>query len=401
MSQNNSTPLPLKGIRVLDLTRVVSGPFCSMILGDLGAEIIKIESPGIGDPVRKQGEIKNGLSWYFASFNRNKKSVSLNLRSSEGRNIFSKLIAYCDVIVDNFRPGVLDDMGFSDKTLKSLNSKIIRGSITGFGTTGPYQDRPAFDFIAQAITGFMSLNGSSNGPPQRVGPPISDLVAGLYAALGVVSAIAHRERTGRCISTTVSLTGALTSMLGFHAANFLATDKLPSRTGNAHGIVAPYGIFRTKDSEIAIAPGNDEIYSRLLTALDANTLSERPEFKTNKLRLQNRDLICAEVESRTKKQTTAYWVKVLNDAGVPCGPVNNLRESLIDDPQNADQNAIIKVEHEGHGAVSMLGPPLQFDNSPLRVSLPAPKLGEHTEEILQRIGMNKNDIDRLKSMGAI
>ena len=151
MSQNNSTSLPLKGIRVLDLTRVVSGPFCSMILGDLGAEIIKIESPGIGDPVRKQGEIKNGLSWYFASFYRNKKSVSLNLRSSEGRNIFSKLIAYCDVIVDNFRPGVLDDMGFSDKTLKSLNSKIIRGSITGFGTTGPYQDRPAFDFIAQAL----------------------------------------------------------------------------------------------------------------------------------------------------------------------------------------------------------------------------------------------------------
>ena len=393
--------LPLKGIRVLDLTRVVSGPFCSMILGDLGAEVIKIESPDEGDSVRKQGAIKDGLSWYFAAFNRSKKSVTLNLRTSEGRDIFSKLVEHCDVIVDNFRPGIMETMGFGDRKLHSLNPKIIRGSVTGFGTTGPYRDRPAFDFIAQAITGFMSLNGGPDEPPQRAGPPISDLVAGLYAALGIVAALARRERTGESGSATVSLTGALTSMLGFHAANFLATGALPERTGNDHGIVAPYGIFRTQDSQIAIAPGNDEIYDRLLDALEARELHDRPEFKTNDLRMINRRAICDEIEKRTKVQTTAHWVEVLNAAGVPCGPVNNLRDALIDDPQNADQNAVVQVDHPGHGRVSMLGSPLKIDDTPLPISSPAPRLGEHTNEILERLGIQEVEIDALKSKGII
>jgi crotonobetainyl-CoA:carnitine CoA-transferase CaiB-like acyl-CoA transferase len=393
--------LPLTGVRVLDLTRVVSGPFCSMILGDLGAEVIKIEPPGKGDPVRQQGAIKNGLSWFFASFNRNKKSVTLNLRSAEGREIFSKLIAHSDVIVENFRPGVMESMGFGDEALKTINPNLIHGSVTGFGTTGPYRDRPAFDFIAQAITGFMSLNGDADGPPQRVGPPISDLTSGLYAALGVVAAIARRERTGEGGSATVSLTGALTSLLGFHAAGFLATGELPERTGNFHGIVSPYGIFRTKDSEIAIAPGNDAIYDRLLEALGAQELRDHPDFKTNDLRLRNRAAIFAEIEKRTRNETSEYWIEALNDAGVPCGPVNNLRDALVDDPQSKDQKTVVTVEHPGFGDVSMLSSPLLFEGVKLPVNLPAPRLGEHTDEILDRIGIQRDVADELRKKGVL
>ena len=393
--------LPLTGIRVLDLTRVISGPFCSMILGDLGAEVIKIEPPGKGDPVRKQGTVKDGLSWFFASFNRNKKSVTLNLRNAEGREILSQLIARSDVIVENFRPGVLESMGFGDNTLKSINPNLIRGSVTGFGTTGPYRDRPAFDFIAQAITGFMSLNGDADGPPQRVGPPISDLTSGLYAALGVVAAIARRERTGEGGSATVSLTGALTSLLGFHAAGFLATGQLPERTGNFHGIVSPYGIFRTRDSEIAIAPGNDAIYDRLLDALGAQELRDHPDFKTNDLRLRNRVSIFTEIEKRTQTETSKYWIETLNAAGVPCGPLNNLRDALVDDPQSKDQQTVVTVEHPGYGDVSMLGSPLQFDGSKLPVNLPAPRLGEHTDEILELIGIQKDTADELRQRGVL
>ena len=393
--------LPLAGIRVLDLTRVVSGPLCTMILGDLGAEVIKIEHPGKGDPLRQQGAIKNDLSWFFASLNRNKKSVAINLRSAEGRDILSTLIPRCDVIVDNFRPKVLESMGFGEEKLKSLNPQIIRGSINGFGTTGPYKDRPAFDFIAQAASGLMSLTGDPNGPPQRVGPPVGDLISGLYAALGVVAAIAGRERSGTASSASVSLTGALTSMLGFHAANFLATGVVPERNGNAHGIIAPYGIFRTKDSEVAISPGNDAIYQKFIDALGAQELRDHPDFKTNDLRMQHRKAIHTEIEKRTKSQTSNHWITLLNAAGVPCGRVNDLRDALVDDPQNIDQQTVVRVAHPGHGEVSMLGSPLQFDGTKLPVNSPAPKLGEHTDEVLESVGISKSTVDKLKQKGVL
>lgn len=397
----NPMSLPLAGIRVLDLTRVVSGPLCTMILGDLGAEVIKVEHPGKGDPLRQQGAIKNNLSWFFASLNRNKKSVTINLRTAEGRDVLSKLIPQCDIIADNFRPDVLETMGFGEEKLKSLNPHIIRGSINGFGTTGPYKDRPAFDFIAQAATGIMSLTGDPNGPPQRVGPPIGDLIAGLYAALGIVAAVAGRERSGTANSTSVSLTGALTSMLGFHAANFLATGEIPERLGNAHGIIAPYGIFRTKDSEVAISPGNDAIYQKFITALGAQELRDHPEFKTNDLRMQNRDAIHAEIEKRTKTQTSDHWIALLNAAGVPCGRVSNLRDALVDDPQNISQQAVVKVEHPGCGEVSMLSSPLHYNGSKLPINLPAPRLGEHTDEVLKDIGLSESELAEFKQKGVL
>jgi CoA:oxalate CoA-transferase len=394
------TSLPLAGVRVLDLTRVLSGPFCTMLLGDLGAEVIKVETPGEGDTVRQQGAIKDGLSWYFANYNRNKRSITLNLRSGEGRDVLARLIAKSDVLVDNYRPGVLAAMGFTDERLRALNPRLVRGSITGFGTTGPYRDRPSFDFIAQAMSGFMSVNGRDDQPPMRSGPPVSDLVAGLYAALGVVAGLLREGRTGVGGSASVSLTGGLISFLGFMATDYLATGGLPKRTGNDHPIGSPYGLFRTADGEIAIAPAGEAMYQRLLRALDAEVLRERPEFATNALRAENRAAINAEIEARTIRETSEHWISVLNGAGVPCSPVMNL-EQVFADPQVIDQRSVVTVDHPGHGQVSMLGSALHIDGAPLPTRGPAPELGEHNAEVLGDLGFSVSEIDQLRERGIV
>jgi crotonobetainyl-CoA:carnitine CoA-transferase CaiB-like acyl-CoA transferase len=392
--------LPLSGVRVLDLTRVLSGPFCTMLLGDLGAEVIKVETPGEGDTVRHQGAVKDGLSWYFANYNRNKRSISLNLRAAEGRDILARLIVKSDVLVDNYRPGVLAAMGFTDARLRELNPRLVRGSITGFGDTGPYRDRPSFDFIAQAMSGFMSVNGAADQPPMRSGPPVSDLVAGLYAALGIVAGLLREGRTGTGGSASVSLTGGLISFLSFMATDYLATGRLPKRTGNDHPIGSPYGLFRTADGEIAIAPAGEAMYQRLLRALDAETLRDRPEFRTNALRAENRAAVNAEIEARTMRETSEHWIRVLNDAGVPCSQVMNL-EQVFADPQVIDQRSVVTVEHPGHGQVSMLGSALHIDGTPLPVRIPAPDLGEHTGEVLSELGLSPADVDELRQKGVI
>jgi crotonobetainyl-CoA:carnitine CoA-transferase CaiB-like acyl-CoA transferase len=391
---------PLSGVRVLDLTRVLSGPFCTMLLGDLGAEVIKVETPGEGDTVRHQGAVKDGLSWYFANYNRNKRSISLNLRAAEGRDILARLIVKSDVLVDNYRPGVLAAMGFTDARLRELNPRLVRGSITGFGDTGPYRDRPSFDFIAQAMSGFMSVNGAADQPPMRSGPPVSDLVAGLYAALGIVAGLLREGRTGTGGSASVSLTGGLISFLSFMATDYLATGRLPKRTGNDHPIGSPYGLFRTADGEIAIAPAGEAMYQRLLRALDAETLRDRPEFRTNALRAENRAAVNAEIEARTMRETSEHWIRVLNDAGVPCSQVMNL-EQVFADPQVIDQRSVVTVEHPGHGQVSMLGSALHIDGTPLPVRIPAPDLGEHTGEVLSELGLSPADVDELRQKGVI
>ena len=394
------TDLPLSGIRVVDLTRVLSGPFCSMLLGDLGADIVKVETPGEGDTVRHQGAGREGLSWYFANYNRNKRSITLNLRSDEGRDILARLIARSDVLVDNYRPGVLDAMGFTEERLNELNPRLVRGSITGFGNSGPYRDRPSFDFIAQAMSGFMSVNGPPDQPPMRSGPPVSDLIAGLYAALGIVAGLSRVGRTGQGGSASVSLTGGLISCLSFIATDYLAAGRVPPRTGNDHPIAAPYGLFRTADGEIAIAPAGDPMYQRLLRALDAEVLRERPEFATNALRAQNRAAINAEIEARTKRETSAHWIRLLNEAGVPCSPVMNL-EQVFADPQVIDQQSVVTVEHPGRGPVSMLGSALNFDGAPLPVRRPAPELGQHTDEVLVELDYTGEEIDQLRERGGV
>ena len=375
---------PLSGIRIVDLTRVLSGPFCTALLADLGADVIKVEAPE-GDSVRGQGAMRDGLSWYFANFNRNKRSIVLDLKSDQGRDVLARMIARADVLVENFRPGVLARMGFDAARLKELRPSLVVCSINGFGSNGPYRDRPAFDFIAQAMSGFMSVNGNVDDPPMRSGLPISDLVAGLYAALAITAAVRRAQATGEGQAIEVSLTNGLISLLAYIATNYFATGVVPPRAGNDHPIAAPYGLFATRDGHVALAPPDDAFFGRLMDALDAPELKDDPMFRTQPARVTNRARINAIVGGKLALRTTDHWVTTLNAAGVPCGPVYGVEE-VFADPQVLMQRMVLEVEQPGHGLVRMLGFPMKFSETPCRVQRPAPELGEHTAEVLAELG---------------
>ena len=383
----------LQGVRVVDLTRILSGPFCTLLLADMGAEVIKVEPPE-GDPLRAQGVIVEGLSWYFAAFNRNKRSVVLNLRSAAGKAALRRLIATADIVVDNFRPGVMADLGLDWPQLAALRPRIIHTSVTGFGERGPYADRPAFDFIAQAMSGFMSCNGTLETGPMRSGAPISDLVAGLYAALGTVAALYRRTQTGQGERVGVAMVDGLLSLGAFLNTNFLATGQLPVPTGNDHALVAPYGLFMAQDGEIAIAPSNDGVYAKFLQVLELEALLEHPDFRTNDLRVQHRTAINALINARIAQAPKAYWIETLNAAGVPCGVVMNLAD-VFADPQTLSQEMVMTVPHPGHGAVKMTGFPLKFHEAPCTVRYPVPELGAHTASVLQALGYSAPEITTL------
>jgi crotonobetainyl-CoA:carnitine CoA-transferase CaiB-like acyl-CoA transferase len=392
--------VPLSGIRVVDLTRILAGPFCTGMLADMGADVVKVETPGVGDPLRGQGAIRNGLSWYFAGFNRNKRSLSLNLRSEEGRAVLARLVAASDVLVENFRPGVLDQMGFGEARLKALRPDLLYCNISGFGTTGPYRDRPSFDFIAQAMSGFMSVTGMAGGPPLRAGRPIADLVAGLHGALGICAALAKRGRTGQGETVGASLNNGLISLLAFLAANYFATGEEPARTGNDHAIVSPYGMFRTRDGEVALAPSQEQSYQRLIDALGLAELRADPRFATNDLRVRNRAAVNTAIEARLLTETTEYWIDKLDAAGVPCGRVMGLAE-VFADPQVIDQEMVLEQDHPGHGAVRMLGFPIKFAEAPCALRLPTPEVGADTDAVLAEIGYAAADITRLRDTGVV
>ena len=392
--------MQLEGVRVVDLTRILSGPFCSMFLADMGAEVIKVEAPGEGDPVRQQGEARNGFSLYFATFNRNKRSITLDLRSAEGKEILRELIRSADVVVNNYRPGVMDKMGFGREALIALKPDIVSCHVTGFGLDGPYQDRPSFDFIAQAMSGFMSVNGFADGPPLRAAPPVSDLVAGAYAAMGILAALVRRSRTGRGEEVATALTDSMTSMLAFLAANYFATGKQPLRTGNDHAIASPYGLFEASDGQVAIAPANDAVYAKFLDALDLAHLKGHPDFLSNADRFKRRAAINFEINARTRTQSVAHWIDRLNAAGVPCGRVLSLAE-VFADPQTQHQQMRITIEHPQHGPLDVLGFPIKFSDDPCRVHRPPPVLGADTEAILSGLGYDASAIAALRAANVI
>jgi crotonobetainyl-CoA:carnitine CoA-transferase CaiB-like acyl-CoA transferase len=392
--------MQLQGIRVIDLTRIVSGPFCTMFLADMGAEVIKIETPGKGDPVRKQGESPNGFSYYFATFNRNKRSLAIDLRSEEGKEVLRKLLASADVVVNNFRPGVMDAMGFGREALRQIKPDLVSCNLTGFGLDGPYAERPSFDFIAQAMSGFMSVNGDEGEPPMRAAPPISDLLSGMYAAMGIMAALLRRDRTGQGEEVTTSLTDSMTSVMSFLASNYFATGKLPARTGNDNALVSPYGMFDAADGQVALAPSNDGVYSKLLTVLGLDHLRERPEFSSNKMRFQNRKQINAEINIKIGEQPIAHWIDVLNQAGVPCGRVLNVQEAF-DDPQTQHQQMRITIQHPDHGRLDVLGFPIKFTDDPCKMYRPPPNLGGDNMGVLTELGLSTEAIDALKAKGVI
>ena len=391
--------MPLTGLRVLDLTRVLSGPFCTALLGDLGAEVLKVEAPE-GDSVRGQGAMKDGVSLYFAQFNRNKRSIRLDLRKLEGRDILARLIARSDVLVENFRPGVLARMGFTEARLKELRPSLVTCAINGFGSTGPYRDRPAFDFIAQAMSGFMAVNGGPDDPPMRSGLPISDLVAGLYAALAITAAVTHARATGQGQQAEVSLTNGLVSLLAYIATNTFATGAPPPRSGNDHPIAAPYGLFPTRDGQIALAPPDDAFFGRLADALGMPGLKDDPLYRTQTARVANRARINAIVGGALAAHPTGHWVETLNKAGVPCGPVLGVAE-VFQDPQILAQEMVMDVPHPGLGLVRMLGFPMKLSATPCQVRRTAPALGEHGEEVLVELGYPEAERAALRGAGVV
>ena len=394
--------MALSGIRVVDLTRIIAGPFCAQLLADMGADVIKVEAPGKGDPTRRQGAIVDGLSYYFSQFNRNKRSITADLYTDDGKAILAKLIESADVLLENYRPGVLAKMGFDKARLEALNPSLIVCSINGYGSTGPYVDRPAFDFIGQAMSGFMSINGPAEGDPLRTGPPMSDLVAGLYGAFGTVTALLSRERSAdaRGQHVEASLTNSLISTLAYFSAHYFATGEQPQRTGNDHPIVYPYGLFPAKDGMIAVAPSNDIFVVRFLEVLDLVHLLEQPEFETNRQRLVHRESLRVLINEQTEKMPVDHWIEALNKARVPCGRVMSLPD-VFQDPQVLAQDMVLEIDRPGHDPVRVTGFPVKLSETPAELRRPPPGLGEHTRVVLTELGFSNDQIETLYQTGVI
>jgi crotonobetainyl-CoA:carnitine CoA-transferase CaiB-like acyl-CoA transferase len=389
----------LDSIKVLDLTRFVAGPFCTQLLADMGAEVIKIESPDRGDETRHQGAIVNGESWYFVGLNRNKKSLTLDLKSLEGKEIFRRLAREADVVVENFRPGVMRNFGFDYENLNQINPRLVYCGISGFGKDGPYALRPAFDFIAQGLSGFMSITGFPDREPVRTGIPISDSVAGIYAAFGILAAIVAREKTGRGQEVQTSLVDAMVSILSYLSAEYFAQGKIPKRGGNDHPVLCPYGTFPAADGHINIAPSGEHMWERLAQALGLEELARDPRFKTNADRLKNREELNRRVAEITSRKPMVEWIEFLNKEGVPCGPINNIAQAL-EDPQIRHQKMVLTVD-QPTGPMRILGFPVKLSETPAALQKPAPKLGEHNGEILARLGFSEEQAEEFKRRGAI
>lgn len=373
----------LAGIRVIDLTRILAGPYCTMILGDLGAEIIKIEHPEGGDDTRQWGPpfIEGGQSAYFLCANRNKRSLTLNLKSEKGLAILKELIREGDVVVENFRTDTLERWGLSYDELKCIREDIIYCTITGYGYTGPYRDRPGYDFMAQAQAGFMSVNGPVEGEPYRAGVAIADLAAGIFASNAIVAALFARERVGKGQRIDISLLDSMVALMSYVASNYLVSGEVPQRYGNAHPNIVPYQEFQAKDGYIALAAGNDNQWTKLCNLIGHPEWAEDDRFSTNPKRLENRDRLVKMVNEIIGGRNSKEWLSLFEQAGLPAAPINDLKQTFSD-PQVEARNLRWEVQHPTAGTVPLVASPLNIPTSPTKVRHPPPLLGEHTDEIL-------------------
>jgi crotonobetainyl-CoA:carnitine CoA-transferase CaiB-like acyl-CoA transferase len=390
-------PGALAGLTVIDFTRVLSGPYCTMVLADHGARVIKLEHPVRGDDTRHWGPPFLGAeSAYFLSINRNKESLTLDFKPPEGQRILHQLLAVADVVVENFRPGTLDAVGFGAADVLKQYPRIVYCSISGYGQTGPRREEPGYDAVMQAEGGLMSITGETDGPALRLGVAITDIVSGLFAAQGVMAALIAREKTGRGQQVDIGMLDATAALLTYQAGNYFASGQVPARMGNRHPTIVPYESFHASDGEFVIAGGNDEIWRRLCRVIDRPELAEDPRYGTNKERVTRYDEVRAELERALSTRTRAEWVRDLTAAGVPCGSVREISEVLAD-PQLAAREMVAEVPHATIGTARVINSPVKLSETPPSVRTAPPTLGQHTTAVLHELGYDTAQIDALKS----
>lgn len=387
----------LEGIRVLDLTRVLAGPYATMIMADLGADVIKIEMPNTGDDSREFGPFVGEESAYFMSLNRNKRSMTLNLKSVTAKELFIEMVKEADVIVENFRPGTMEKLGLGYEDLKKINPRIIYAASSGFGHTGPYSNRAAYDGVVQAMGGIMSITGDIGGKPTRVGPSIGDIAAGMFAAIGILAALQYRNQSGVGQKVDVAMLDCQVAILENAISRYVVTGDIPKPAGNKHASIVPFEPFDTSDGEIMIAAGNDGLWLKFCRAMGKDELAEDAIFKTNALRNTNYDVLRPKIAEVIETKTTAQWQEILDGAGVPNGPINTV-DKVIEDPQVIAREMIVEVDHPVAGKLKMPGVPIKLSETPGSIRKPAPLLGQHTDEILKEIlNLPEEKIEELKS----
>jgi len=396
----------LQGIRVIDLSHVLAGPTATMLLADLGAEVIHIEPPR-GDDAREYGpfvgRVDKDRSGYFISLNRNKKSLVLDLKQAKGKDILRELVKISDILVENFRPGTMDSLGFSWEEVHQMNLRLIYASISGFGhdTLPDYANRPAYDVVAQAYSGLMSITGPEGGPPCRVGSSVGDIVAGHQAAIGILAALFYRTLTGKGQHYDGSMVDGLFAIMENAVVRYTVEGEIPKALGTAHPSITPFQAFPTSDSWIIIAAGADKLWAQLCASLGRSDLATDTRFKTNFLRTKNRAVMVEIVSGELKKKTTAAWADIFEKDGVPYSPVNNIKQ-ICEDPQIRFRNMLVEIDQPGIGKMQIAGSPLHLSETPGRVYHAAPALGEHSEEILAKLlKKNKTEIAALKAEGII
>jgi len=391
--------LALEGLRVLDLTRVLVGPYTTMILADLGAEVIKLEMPGTGDDARAFPPHINGESAYFMSLNRNKRSMTLNLKSERGKVLFIEMVKSVDIVVENFRPGTMERLGVGYDVLREANPSLIYAAASGFGQTGPYSRRPAYDAIVQAMGGIMSITGQAGGIPTRVGSSIGDIIAGLFATIGILAAVTHRQKTGQGQQIDVSMLDSQVAILENAIARYTAAGEVPQPIGNRHPAITPFEPFDTKDGQLMIAAGNDVLWAKLCKSINCVELISDPRFLTNTLRTENHRELKQLLTDRIREKSTETWRALLDEAGVPNGPINSIDQVVID-PQVIAREMIVEVDHPQAGKTLLPGIPIKMSETPGSIRQPAPLLGQHTFEILHDVfGYTPEQIASFEGLG--
>jgi len=392
----------LDGIRVLDLTRALAGPFCTLMLGDNGADVIKVEIPGSGDDTRKWGPPFIGEeSAYYLSINRNKRSLTLNLQDAQAQEVFMKLAQDIDVVVENFTPGVMGRFGLDYDAVKAVNPKVVYCSISGFGQDGPYRNRPAYDQIMQGVGGLMSITGEPDGEPQKIGIAVTDIGAGMWSAFAIMAALNHRGKTGEGQYIDISMLDAQVAWLTYQAAFFFANGEAPKRMGAAHPTLVPYQAFMCKDGKyINVAVGSERIWERFCQGMEREDLKDHPDYATNSVRVNNRGAMVSMLQEIFLSRPVAEWVKDLQAANVPCGPINDLAD-VFADPQVLARNMYLEMAHPTLGSIKQTGLPIKFSLTPGGLDRHPPLLGEHNQEILKSLGYSEADVQSLMAQSVI